>query len=100
MPVYWRVLYHALYHRAPVWWQRAVAVGNALSQSVGKLSDLNFTLYFHAIRNLLNVCPSLHVAAVCSCTALTYVKSIWSPFKYAAYSINTKADSASEEKEM
>lgn len=27
----------------------SVAVGNVLSRSVGKLSDLNFALYFHAI---------------------------------------------------
>lgn len=46
----------------------SVAVGNVLSQSVGKLSDLNFALYFHAIWNSLNICRPFSWLLLLDCT--------------------------------
>lgn len=45
-----------------------VAVGNVLSQSVGKLSDLNSALYFHAIWNSLNICRPFTGLLLLDCT--------------------------------
>lgn len=46
----------------------SVLVGNILSQSVGKLSDLNSALCFHAIWNSLNICRPFTWLLLLDCT--------------------------------